>query len=111
MSGIITVDKQQIAEIIADLQNQKKELNESVETEIQNIVSSLGKDTWYGNGSDAFANEASNLHIPKVQEMQASIDQLIKSIQNAQTIMETADQEVSQLANDLFSQFQAIYTG
>lgn len=109
VNALLKLARQAVHMVQSQIQQQMQVLEEQVRNPMQNMVSQVVSGVWVGDGADAFVSEVTSLFIPGAARITDSCNITRTSIDRAMSVVDTADEAVNGLVNELDGIFEAIF--
>jgi len=91
------------------IMGQLKSVQDSVESPISSLVSTITGGAWEGDDADAMANEITTVVLPMVADLIASIGGMNTGISAAANLIEDTDKKAHGIVEDLVGSFGSIF--
>jgi uncharacterized protein YukE len=108
---ILRFARQIVAGVQGQLNQQMNIVTEQAIAPMQQMVQQVTGGVWTGQGADAFVQDVRTIMVPKTNDIASIIGKLVKDLQHASDVIDSADQQVQQKVQGLDDLFQNIFNG
>jgi uncharacterized protein YukE len=108
-SGVLRLVTPQMDEVLGQLGNAQKLIEEQVQNPIKEMLKAVDDSTWTGPGAEAFKQELNQTFLPQMGTVLGGIGGLIGSLTQAKEAVQGADKEAAARIDALQDQFKNIF--
>lgn len=108
-SILLRVARAAVEQVTRQIADQMSVLEDAVRAPMQAMVNEVVGGVWVGDGADKFVDVVTSINIPGTGRIVDSCNVTTVSITRSLDIVESADEQVRGIVNDLESTFRAIY--
>lgn len=103
--------RQIVSGVMSQLTQQMNVVQEQALSPMQAIIQEVQGGVWTGQGADAFVQDIQTIMVPKTNDISGMIGAMLRNLQNATDVIDSADQQVQQKVQSLDDLFGNIYNG
>jgi len=111
LSVIFRFARQIVSGVMSQLTHQMNIVQEQALAPMQAIIQEVTGGVWVGQGADAFVQDIRTIMVPKTNDISSIIAKIVRDLQHASEVVDSADQQVQQKVQGLDDLFQNIYNG